>query len=102
VDDLAGLVGLMGDAQAACGAFHASRALFMYAGHDQLIPPEATRMCWDRLPPGVTLAYYPADYHLMVRDVERAAPIKDILNFVLGGAPVSGAPSAATVFLAGG
>jgi alpha-beta hydrolase superfamily lysophospholipase len=102
VDDLAGLVGLMGDAQAACGAFHASRALFLYGGHDQLIPPEATQMCWARLPPGVTLAYYPADYHLMVRDVERATPIKDILNFVRGGTPVSGAPSAATVFLAGG
>jgi len=73
----------------------------MYGGHDELIPPEATRRCWETLPAGVTLAYYPADYHLMVRDVERATPNADILAFLLGGAPVSAAPSAATVFLAG-
>jgi len=36
-----------------------------------------------------------------VRDVERATPNADILAFLLGGAPVSAAPSAATVFLAG-
>jgi alpha-beta hydrolase superfamily lysophospholipase len=101
VDDVAGLVALMGDAQAACGAFHAPRALFLYGGHDELIPPEATRRCWETLPTGVTLTYYPADYHLMVRDVERATPNGDILAFLLGGAPVSEAPSAATVFLAG-
>jgi len=100
VDDLAGLVTLMGQAQAACGAFHAPRALFLYGGKDQLIPPEAMRMCWGRLPAGVTLAYYPPDYHLLPRDLERAVPNRDILSFLLGGAPVSEAPSAATVFLA--
>jgi acylglycerol lipase len=101
LDHVAGLVRLMGQAQAACGGFY-QRALFLYGGNDQLIPPEAMRGCWNQIPPGapVTLAFYPPDYHLIERDLERATPDADIAGFILGTGLPSSAPSEATVFLA--
>ena len=101
LDNVAGLVALMGQAQAACAGFR-QPALFLYGGHDELIPPEAMRSCWEALPAGapVTLAYYPPDYHLIERDNERAVPDADILAFIQGSGLPSAAPSEATVFLA--
>jgi alpha-beta hydrolase superfamily lysophospholipase len=101
VDNLAGLVDLMGAAQAACGRFN-KPALILYGGHDELVPKNAMRACWNALPPAapVTLAFYPPDYHLIERDLERAVPDADIVSYVLGKGVVSAAPSAATVFLA--
>jgi alpha-beta hydrolase superfamily lysophospholipase len=103
VANIAGMVRLMGDAQAACAAFH-EPALILYGGHDELIPKAAMRRCWDAIPrrAPVTLAYYPPDYHLITRDLERATPDADILGYILGTGPVSSAPSEATVFLASG
>ena len=100
LDNLAGLVRLMGHAQAACAGFR-QKALFLYGGHDQLIPPEAMRRCWNAIPADapVTLAFYPPDYHLLPRDKERAVPDGDIANFILGEGLSSAAPSQATVFL---
>jgi acylglycerol lipase len=100
IDNLAGLVRLMGQAQAACGDFR-QKALFLYGGHDELIPPEAMRRCWNAIPTDapVTLAFYPPDYHLLPRDKERAVPDSDIANFILGEGLSSAAPSLATVFL---
>jgi len=102
VDNVAGLVRLMGQAQAACGKFDAP-ALFLYGGHDELIPPWAMRDCWEKIPAAapVVLAYYPPDYHLIERDLERAVPDADIAGYILGTGLVSDAPSQATVFLAG-
>jgi acylglycerol lipase len=100
VDNVAGLVRLMGDAQAACGKFN-QKALVLYGGHDELIPPGAMAACWRQMPAGVTLAYYPPDYHLIPRDLERAVPDADIVGFILETGLVSSAPSQATVFLAG-
>jgi alpha-beta hydrolase superfamily lysophospholipase len=102
VDNVAGLVRLMGQAQAACGKFNAP-ALFLYGGHDELIPPWAMRDCWEKIPAQapVVLAYYPPDYHLIERDLERAVPDADIAGYILGTGLVSAAPSQATVFLAG-
>jgi alpha-beta hydrolase superfamily lysophospholipase len=99
---VAGLVRLMGQAQAACGHFR-QPALMLYGGNDELIPPWAMRDCWDEIPPAapVVLAFYPPDYHLIERDLERAVPDADIAGFILGTGLVSSAPSAATVFLAG-
>ncbi|HUW80437.1 MAG TPA: alpha/beta hydrolase, partial [Acidocella sp.] len=101
LDNVAGLVALMGQAQAACANFR-QPALFLYGGHDELIPPSAMRSCWDAIPPGapVTLAYYPPDYHLITRDLERATPDADILGYILGTGLPSSAPSQATIFLA--
>lgn len=100
IDNVAGLVGLMGQAQAACARFD-HRALFLYGGHDELIPPAAMRRCWAAIPPNapVTLAFYPPDYHLIPRDLERATPDADILGYILGTGLPSAAPSEATVFL---
>jgi alpha-beta hydrolase superfamily lysophospholipase len=101
VDNVAGLEQLMGQAQAACARFN-KPALILYGGHDQLIPPNAMQACWSAIPPNapVTLAFYPPDYHLIERDLERATPDADIVNYILGRGVVSSAPSQATVFLA--
>jgi len=101
IDNVAGLVTLMGQAQAACGHF-TRPALFLYGGHDELIPPNAMRACWNAIAPAapVTLAFYPPDYHLIERDLERATPDADIVSYILGQGTVSAAPSQATVFLA--
>ncbi len=102
VDAIAGLVDLMGAAQAAC-AHLTARSLILYGGHDELIPPDAMRLCGNALPRvgDVTFDYYPRDYHLMERDLERAKPDNDILGFINGTGPISDAPSLGTVFLAG-
>ena len=106
LDNVAGLVKLMGQAQAACAAFN-QPALFLYGGHDELIPPEAMRRCWQALPKPaldsskIILAFYPPDYHLIERDLERATPDADITGYILGTGLASSAPSDATIFLAG-
>jgi len=102
-DHLAGLIDMMGAAQDACAGFH-QHALILYGGHDQLVPKEAMRRCWRAIPQNapVTLAYYPPDYHMLPRDLERATPDADIAAFMRGEPLPSEAPSAATVFLAGG
>ncbi len=81
VDAVKGLVDLMDAAEAAARRFHA-RALFLYGGHDELIPPRATAATWRALPPGPVLAFYPNGYHLMLRDKDRATPIGDILAWI--------------------
>lgn len=103
LDNVEGLVTLMGAAQQACAAFR-QPALILYGGHDQLVPPEAMRDCWNAIPATtpVTLAYYPPDYHLIPRDLERATPSADILAYIEGQGLPSAAPSEATIFLAGG
>jgi len=101
VDNVAGLVTLMGEAQAACARF-SQKALILYGGNDQIIPKNAMRACWAAIPAAapVTLAFYPPDYHLIERDLERARPDADIVSYILGQGTVSDAPSQATVFLA--
>ncbi len=102
VDNIAGLVTLMGQAQAACGHFD-QPALILYGGHDELIPAAAMKSCWEAIPrtAPVTPAFYPPDYHLLERDLERATPDADIASYILGQGVLSAAPSEATVFLAG-
>ena len=80
-DTVRGLVNLMDASLAAAPKFH-GRALFMYGGKDELIPKRAAEATWRALPPGAVLAYYPGDYHLMLRDHEREAPIDDILAWM--------------------
>ncbi len=101
VDQVNGLVHLMGAAQESCADF-SQPALILYGGNDELVPPEAMKSCWRAIPPNapVTLAYYPPDYHLLERDLERATPDTDILAYIFGKSLPSDAPSQATVFLA--
>lgn len=105
INNVAGLVRLMGQAQDACARFD-QPALFLYGGHDELIPQEAMRDCWQALPEAaldsgkIILGFYPPDYHLITRDLERATPDADIVSYILHGDVVSDAPSQATVFMA--
>jgi acylglycerol lipase len=101
VDAIKGLVDLMDQAHAAAPYFHAP-ALFLYGGHDELIPPRATAATWRALPPGPIRAYYPNGYHLLLRDKDRGLPIGDILAWMRDPrAPLSsGADRAAVAWLA--
>jgi len=100
-DAIRGLVDLMDAALAAAAGFHAN-ALFLYGGKDELIPERAAAATWRALPAGPVRAFYPADYHLMLRDLERATPIGDILAWIRDpAAPFpSGADRAAEAWLA--
>jgi alpha-beta hydrolase superfamily lysophospholipase len=100
-DTIRGLVDLMDSALAAAPRFHGP-ALFLYGGHDELIPKKATAATWRALPSGVRQAYYPADYHLLMRDHERITPIEDTVAWILHpAAPLpSGADRTAAAWLA--
>jgi len=100
-DAIRGLVNLMDAALADASRFHGP-ALFLYGGHDELIPKKATAATWRALPPGVREAYYPAGYHLLLRDHERITPIGDILAWIMrADVPLpSGADRAAAAWLA--
>lgn len=81
VDAIEGLVDLMDAALAAAPRFGA-RALFLYGGHDQLVPPRANEATWKALPPSAERAFYPDGYHLLLRDKERAGPIGEIVGWI--------------------
>ncbi len=100
-DAVDGLVDLMDAAADAAPRFRAP-SLFLYGGKDELIPPDAMARVWRALPPGPVRAFYPGGYHLLPRDLERAAPIGDIVAWLLRpSAPLpSGAQAAATAWLA--
>jgi acylglycerol lipase len=100
-DTVRGLVNLMDSALAAAPHFHGP-ALFLYGGHDELIPKKATAATWRALPASAREAYYPAGYHLLMRDHERITPIEDTIAWILRpDAPLpSGADRAAAAWLA--
>jgi alpha-beta hydrolase superfamily lysophospholipase len=100
-DAIDGLVNLMDAAAAAAPRFHAP-ALFLYGGQDELIPARAAAHLWRTLPKGPVRAFYPHGFHLLLRDLGRAAPITDILAWLMDpAAPLpSGAEAAATAWLA--
>ena len=103
IDTLRGLVDLMDTAQVAAAQFRAP-GLFLYGGHDELVPKAAMAAMWARLPrgEGAALAYYPDDYHLMLRDLHRSVPLGDIISWQrTPAAPLpSGADAAAAQWLA--
>jgi alpha-beta hydrolase superfamily lysophospholipase len=100
VDAVKGLVDLMDKALAAAPQMPAP-SLFLYGGHDELIPPRATATTWRTLPSNVNRAFYPDGYHLMLRDKDRDRPIGDILAWIHDpNAPLpSGADRAAQAWL---
>ena len=100
VDAIKGLVDLMDEALASAPRFRA-KALFLYGGRDELVPPRATAATWGALPSGPTLAFYPNGYHLLLRDKGREIPIGDILSWIARPSmPLpSGAESAAKEWL---
>ncbi|MBV9653765.1 MAG: lysophospholipase [Acetobacteraceae bacterium] len=92
VDAVHGLVDLMDAALAAAPRFSAP-ALFLYGGHDELVPDAATAATWRALPAGERRAFYPNGYHLLLRDLDRARPIGDIEAWIRD--PASPLPSGA-------
>jgi alpha-beta hydrolase superfamily lysophospholipase len=101
VDTLRGLVDLMDAALASAAAF-TEPGLFLYGGRDELVPKGAMATMWRRLPRGgAREAYYPRDYHLMLRDLGRAVPLGDVVSWVREpSAPLpSGADRAAATWL---
>ena len=102
LDTLRGLVDLMDAAQVAAPRFMAP-GLFLYGGRDELVPKRAMATMWRSLPPDAPIrrAYYPDDYHLMLRDLGRAAPTGDVLAWLhTPAAPLpSGADAAAAEWL---
>ena len=101
-DAIRGLTDLMDQAQAAAPLVR-GRVLYLYGARDTLVPEEATARAWSRMPKGVRFAFYPGGYHLLLRDLGRAAPTGDILAWLGGeeGWLPSGADLAASAWRAG-
>ena len=93
-DTLRGLTDAMDAAQAAAPDFRAP-GLFLYGGQDRLVPPEATLALWRKLPEGARRALYPHGYHLLLRDLDRAIPITDVIAWIQD--PATLLPSAAGI-----
>lgn len=98
-DTLRGLVDLMDAALASAPAITAP-ALFLYGAHDDLVPKRATAAVWRALPPSAIRAFYPDGYHLLPRDLHRAAPNADMVAYILHGTPPARATQAAHEWLA--
>ncbi len=98
-DTLNGLVNLMDDALTAAPRF-TRPGLFLYGAHDDLVPEQATARLWRTLPSSAIRAFYPHGYHLLTRDLHRAAPIADIAAFTLRDAVPQAAVAAAHAWLA--
>ena len=80
-DALKGLADLMQEAHDAAPRVR-GRVLALSGAHDDLVPPEATAAIWRTLPPQVRRGMYPAGYHLLLRDRNRAAVVRDILTWL--------------------
>ncbi len=98
-DTLRGLVDLMDDALAAAPHFHAP-GLFLYGAHDDLVPQRATATIWRALPAQAIRAFYPNGYHLLPRDLHRAAPNGDITAYIVNATRPVAAEQAAHAWLA--
>lgn len=101
VDAVRGLVDLEDAALAAAPHFTAD-GLFLYGGRDELVPKAATVATWRALPRGgARTAFYPEDFHLLLRDLDRARILADVIAWVrTPAAPLpSGADRAAAVWL---
>jgi acylglycerol lipase len=105
VDSVKGLVDLMDAALAGAGHIR-QPALFLYGGHDELVPKPAMAAAWRAAQasgtPHEVFAYYPAGYHLLERDHEGAEVTRDIASWLLDpSAPLpSGAEARAADWLA--
>ena len=99
---LRGLVDLMTRAQDAAPRVHGPM-LVTYGGRDELVPARATAATWAALPAGVRRSFYPAGYHLLMRDLARRAVIDDVSAWILspGQALPSGGDVAAAAWFAG-
>lgn len=79
VDAIKGLVDLMDDALAAAPKLRMPM-LFLYGDKDEIIPRESTRKFLATLPPDQPrrVAFYPAGYHMLLRDLEAEVVRRDV------------------------
>jgi acylglycerol lipase len=105
VSAVKGLVDLMDAALAAAGHIR-EPVLFLYGGHDELVPKRAMAAAWRSEMangyPRQTYAFYPHGYHLLLRDHEGAVVTADIAHWLRDpGAPLpSGAEARAAAWIA--
>ena len=81
LDALAGLVDLM-DRAAAAAPRAQGRVLILDGGRDRIVPPAATAATWAALPAAARRGFYPAGFHLLLRDRDRALPTGDIVAWL--------------------
>jgi acylglycerol lipase len=84
VDAFWGLVNLMDDALAAAPRFRGP-ALIQLGRHDDLIPDDPMELMLGRMPPDPSgerrVAVYRDGYHMLLRDLKAAIPIRDIVQW---------------------
>jgi alpha-beta hydrolase superfamily lysophospholipase len=82
---LNGLVDLMSEALAEAPRYSA-RTLILYGAQDQIVPRRAVERFVADLPARAAqrqrVAYYPAGYHMMLRDLEGSRVIADVLAWI--------------------
>ncbi|HXP76868.1 MAG TPA: lysophospholipase [Stellaceae bacterium] len=83
IDSIKGLVDIMDDALAAAPRLHAPM-LFLYGDHDEVIPRDSTRRFLAALPADEPrrIAFYPAGYHMLLRDLEADVVRRDVEAWV--------------------
>ncbi|UEX76204.1 alpha/beta fold hydrolase [Spiribacter halobius] len=87
VDMIHGVVTLMDRALAVAGGLPA-RTLVLYGGRDDLVPRTAFCNLLARLPAppaGPRVALYPDGHHYLLRDLQREAPLRDIVAWLEAG-----------------
>ncbi|WP_165839111.1 alpha/beta fold hydrolase [Roseicella frigidaeris] len=83
VDFVYGLVELMDQALQAAATF-TGPALLLYGAHDRIVPKAPMRRLLETLPqrPSLCIAYYREGHHLLLRDLDRATVIHDLLAWM--------------------
>ena len=101
-DALKGLADLMQEAHDSAPRVQ-GHVLVLSGARDDLVPPDATAAIWRTLPADIRRGMYPAGYHLLLRDRNRAAVVRDILTWLddPGAWLPSGADAATAAWLAG-
>ena len=81
-DTLLGLVRLMGAGYDHMQALNVP-LLVLYGKNDQVIPQPAVEGALSTLHNPALLAYYPSGYHMLLRDINREIPARDVAEWVL-------------------
>lgn len=83
VDQVYGLVKLMGEARRAPDRMSAHPpVLFLYGGNDQVIPAEPTEAVAKALDGSTTIIRYPEGYHMLLRDRDAEPRWNDVLLWI--------------------
>lgn len=97
IDTVGGLLRLLADGLAAVPDLPVP-ALVLYGDREDVVPAGQVALLIDRLDQAdvpVATAFYPEGYHMLLRDLGRAAPIGDIASYAIDPtAPLPSAPAA--------